>query len=92
MAIKIERGMVLPDKAALRKIGDHIKNDPKSMAAFKKSPSKYLADIGLNIDARRELLKNEPGGGKYAKANVKCHFSCLWTECPCTHCCITLTV
>lgn len=92
MALKIERGMVLPDKAALRKIGDHIKNDPKSLAAFKKSPSKYLADIGLNVDARREMLKNEPGGGKYVSANRGCRWTCLFTDCPCTKCCISLSL
>ena len=92
MAIKIDKGIVLPDKAALRKIAEHLKSDPKSLKAFKKSPTKYLADIGLNVDVRRELLKNEPGGGRFAVANRGCRITCVFTACPCTNCCITLTL
>jgi hypothetical protein len=92
MAIKISQGGLVPDKAALKRVLSHLKTDKKSLAAYKKSPNQYLADIGLNVDVRREILLNEPNGKRFAAKNKKCWWTCVFTACPCTNCCITITI
>ncbi len=92
MAITIKGGTIIPDKAALKKLLSSIKTDPKKKAAYKKSPNTYLANIGLNQDIRRELLLNEPGGKRFAARAKGCTFTCIFTSCPCTNCCLTITL
>lgn len=60
-----------------------LANDAKALEYFRRSPNEFLADRGLNVDSRREFLKDAGIRDTSAK------FSFCLKTCWCTDCCIT---
>lgn len=70
-------------KEEVRQLNQLFASDAKALERFRNAPNEFLEDRGVNVDARRELLKDAGIRDTSAK------FSFCITTCWCTGCCIT---